>query len=72
MKAIISSNTLTLSLYNVSFELMYLFRRIVRYVIKLKLHLNIWDQDRPLFLTINLFLFQFGVIQEAVKLQHGS
>lgn len=65
MKAFISLNTLTLSSYNVSFELIHLFRQIVRYVTKLKLHLS---TQRP----GQAFIFNHQLISLSVWCNSGG
>lgn len=65
MKAFISSNTLTISLYNGSFELIYLFQQIVRYVTKLKLHLSTQR-------TGQAFIFNYQLISLSVRCNSGG
>lgn len=65
MKAFISSNTLTLPLHNVSFELIYLFWWIVRYVIKFKLHLSTQR-------TGQAFIFNYQLISLSIWCNSGG
>lgn len=65
MKAFISSNTLTLPLHNISFELINLFRRIGQYIIKLKLHLSTQRTGRA-------FIFNYQLISLSVWCNSGG
>lgn len=65
MKPFNSSNTLTISLHNGSFELIYLFQQIVRNATKLKLHLSTQR-------TGQAFIFNYQLISLSVRCNSGG